>query len=180
MTAFDAAFNRLMGLEGGYSDKATDRGGRTNWGITEAVARDHGYRGEMRALPQSTAREIYQANYWDELRLDEIYQMAPRVADELFDTGVNLGTGRAAMFLQRTLNVLNRRQHDYNDIKVDGAIGPKTITCLKTFLLLRGGDGQTVLLRALNALQGVFYIELAERDPTQEDFAFGWLVQRVA
>jgi lysozyme family protein len=38
----------LIAREGRYSDHPFDRGGPTNWGITEAVARDNGYMGKMR------------------------------------------------------------------------------------------------------------------------------------
>lgn len=177
---FDQAFDQLMGLEGGYSNHAADRGGQTNWGVTEAVARNFGYRGEMRALPQSVARQIYRQEYWDELKLDAIAQQAPKLAWKLFDIGVNMGTGRAAQFLQRTLNVLNRAGRDYPDLRIDGAIGPKTLDSLQCLLKLRGPDSETVIVRALNALQTVSYIELSERDPSQETFTYGWLLQRVA
>lgn len=33
----------ILGLEGGYSTNPKDKGGETNWGITEATARAHGY-----------------------------------------------------------------------------------------------------------------------------------------
>ena len=50
-------------LEGGYSDPAVtgrpDRGGITNWGITEATARRCGYAGDMRDLARERALAIY-------------------------------------------------------------------------------------------------------------------------
>jgi lysozyme family protein len=36
----------ILAMEGGYSLNPKDKGGATNWGITEATARD-GYTGEM-------------------------------------------------------------------------------------------------------------------------------------
>jgi lysozyme family protein len=33
--AFDKAFDRLMGHEGGYTDNPKDPGGETNWGISK-------------------------------------------------------------------------------------------------------------------------------------------------
>jgi lysozyme family protein len=41
-----------------------------------------------------------------------------------------MGVGTASIFLQRSLNVLNRQARDYADIKVDGWIGTKTIAAL--------------------------------------------------
>ena len=67
-TTFITAFEKVIGIEGGYSDDPDDRGGKTKFGITEAVARAHGYRGEMRDLGLTTARKIYKSSYWDVLR----------------------------------------------------------------------------------------------------------------
>jgi len=85
----------------------------------------------------------------------------------------------AGKYLQRSLNALNQRGTFYSDVPVDGDVGPVTIAALRTFLRLRGVPGTTVLLRALNALQGAFYIELAERREKDEDFVYGWLSNRI-
>ena len=42
-----------------------------------------------------------------------------------------------------------------------------------------GKGGETVLLRAMEALQGERYIALAERRPSQEAFLYGWLANRI-
>lgn len=54
----------LIDREGGYVNHPADRGGATCWGITEAVARAHGYRGAIRALPRDEAAAIYRRLYW--------------------------------------------------------------------------------------------------------------------
>ena len=62
----------------------------------------------------------------------------------------------------------------------DGRIGPTTLTALDCFLHLRGtASGETVLLRALEALQGERYLRLAERRPANEAFLYGWLANRI-
>lgn len=70
--AFVSAWDRLLENEGGYSDYPADTGGRTMWGITEAVARAHGYTGDMRDLPQSLAMQIARDSYWVPIRGDEL------------------------------------------------------------------------------------------------------------
>lgn len=179
MTAFDEAFAEVLSVEGGYSDHKDDRGGKTNYGITEAVARAHGYTGDMKNLTQGQAMAIYKAQYWDTLRLDEVSALSWSVAVELFDTGVNMGVGVSGKFLQRALNALNRKGQDFPDLTVDGVVGPMTIANLRAYMNRRGLEGQTVLLRALNALQGVRYIEIAEGRPDNESFVFGWFLRRV-
>lgn len=177
--AFTAALEQSLGIEGDFSDDPADSGGATRFGITEAVARRHGYQGPMRSLPPATAKDIYRADYWDAQNLDTVAINSRRIAWELFDTGVNMGTGQAGEFLQMSLNAFNRQATDYPDVEVDGEIGPQTLDALDAFLRLRGHDGETVLLRALNALQGAGYIELAERREKDERFVFGWFLQRI-
>lgn len=176
---FDIAYQHILDIEGGYSDHASDRGGKTRYGVTERVARAHGYTGPMAELPREKAREIYKSAYWDILRLDDISAASYPVAKEVFDTGVNSGQARAGQFLQRCLNALNRQGNDFADMTVDGIVGPMTVAALKAYLAKRGKQGETILLRALNSVQGEFLIGLAERDPRQEDFVNGWFWNRV-
>jgi lysozyme family protein len=91
-----------------------------------------------------------------------------------------MGPAVAATFLQRALTALNRNGKDYPDLTPDGRIGPATLGALDTFLATRGTTGgETVLLRALEALQGERYLRLAERRPANEAFLYGWLANRV-
>ncbi|KQU81624.1 MULTISPECIES: putative peptidoglycan-binding domain-containing protein [unclassified Rhizobacter] len=87
--------------------------------------------------------------------------------------------GATGTFLQRALNVLNMEGTWYPDVQADGRIGPMTIAALREYMRRRGAGGQVVLLRALNALQGAFYVELAERRAKDEAFVYGWLLNRV-
>lgn len=169
----------VLTREGGYVNHPDDRGGPTNWGITKRVARQQGYMGDMRALPQSEAIAMYKRLYWISPGFVKIAQYAPKLAAELFDTGINMGTGTATGFLQRALNALNRNAQDYADIKVDRQIGLVTLSALQSFLSIRKTNGETVLLKAIEALQGAHYLRLAETRPSQEAFLYGWLANRI-
>ena len=170
----------LIEREGGYVDHPADRGGPTRYGITEAVARAHGYRGPMRLLPRDEAQAIYRRLYWLRPRFDQVAARAPRIAAELFDTGVNMGPAVAVNFLQRALTALNRNGRDFADLVPDGRVGPATLAALDSFLEARGKrGGETVLLHALEALQGERYVRLAERRPANEAFLYGWLANRI-
>lgn len=110
---FDAAFDLLLKHEGGFSDHAADPGGKTRYGVVEAVAREVGYRGDMRDLPLDLAKRIYKERYWDAVKAE---QLPPAIRMVVFDAAVNSGPGQSAKWLQRALGV-----------KDDGAIGPQTI-----------------------------------------------------
>lgn len=179
MTYRDKFINEIIRVEGGYVNDPSDSGGETNFGITRRVARRYGYHGSMRMMTKNIAFDIYVERYWNELNLDKIERLSPSVAQELADTGVNMGTGRAAEFLQRSLNALNNRGKLYNDIRVDRDIGRITINTLEKFLKARGSEGETVLFNMLNCLQGAFYVTLAERREKDEKFLFGWFKHRV-
>ena len=84
--------------KGDLSIIPTIAGGATRFGVTEAVARAHGYRGAMRYLPRDEALSIYRRIYWLRPRFDAVAERAPRIAAELFDTGVNMGPAVAATF----------------------------------------------------------------------------------
>jgi lysozyme family protein len=169
----------VIDREGGYSNHPADRGGPTMYGITEAVARDSGYIGPMRLMPRDQAIAIYRRLYWAKPRFDALCDISPRIAAELFDSGVNMGPAVAITFLQRALTALNREQRDYGDLLPDGRIGPATLNALSRFLELRKAGGEKVLLRALDAPQGERYLRLAERRPANEAFLYGWLANRV-
>ena len=112
---FDTAFALLLGHEGDYTDDTAlgDRGGKTRFGITEAVARQAGYTGDMRELPVDLAKRIYLDSYWRPVRADDL---PPGVRYIVFDGAVNSGPAQSALWLQRALGVT-----------ADGVIGPRTL-----------------------------------------------------
>jgi lysozyme family protein len=179
MTDIQSLIDDVIDREGGFVDHPADRGGATNWGITEAVARANGYGGTMRSLPRGTAAAIYRRLYWVAPGFDRVAERAAALAAELFDTGVNMGPTVAATFLQRALNALNRGASDYPDMRLDGSIGSVTLNALDRFLRARGRGGETVLIKAVEALQGERYLSLAERRPANEAFLYGWLANRI-
>lgn len=166
----------IIAVEGGYVNDPSDTGGETNYGVTIEVARSCGYTGRMDCMPVSVAFDIYSRKYWDAVKGDQLSELSEAVAEEVVDTGVNMGTARAGKFLQRSLNVLNVGGALYSDLTVDGGIGPATLNALGKYL---GSRDEGTLVKALNCLQGAYYIELAERREKDERFVYGWLKNRV-
>lgn len=170
--------DNLIGREGGYSNNPADAGGETMWGITSAVARAFGYFGPMAQMPRDTAVAIYTARYWTQPKFDQVQAVDADIAEKLLDIGVNMGQATGVKFMQRALNVLNQQGRTYPDISVDGGIGPMSIAAMRTFITLRGDDGRRVLLGMIAAQQSVRYIEIAESNPSQETFEYGWQLNR--
>lgn len=176
----DTMLADLVRVEGGYVNDPRDAGGETNFGITKTTALANGFTGPMRDMTQAQALAIYRSQYFTKPGFGLVFDVLPSVAAELFDTGVNMGPDFAAKSFQRSLNALNNQEASYPDITVDGRIGNATITSLKLLVAKRGHeDAETVLLKALNCLQGARYIELAEGRKANEAFLFGWLMNRV-
>jgi lysozyme family protein len=145
---FDAAFDELLAHEGGYWDDPA--GGPTMWGITERVARDWGYTGEMRKLPQETARAIYRAKYWTPNQCD---QLPPILAFQVFDTAVN--GGYPIKWMQEAVGA-----------KPDGIIGARTIAAAREC-----DQGKAVL--AFNAKRILYMVSLRNFKPN----AGGWMTR---
>ena len=110
---FDECFAALIAHEGGFADLENDPGGKTRFGVTEAVARAAGYGGDMRQLPLSLAKAIYRSQYWDAVRGDEL---PDGVRYYVFDAAAASGVRQSILWLQRALGVA-----------ADGVLGPVTI-----------------------------------------------------
>lgn len=117
MSDFEKALPIVLGVEGDYSNDQADPGGKTRYGITEAVARKHGYTGNMMALPLDLAKSIYRSGYWDACRCDDIPWPLNLY---VFDASVNQGYSAAVKALQQCL-----------DVTQDGILGPVTISKAK-------------------------------------------------
>lgn len=154
MSKFEEFIERILGHEGGYVNHPSDPGGATNWGITERVARQYGFTGDMRYLPRAKAIDIYRQGYWNRIRGDSL---PPSVAYHVLDATVNHGAGNAVRWLQRAVGVAD-----------DGQIGPITIAAVRERPAV-----DVVLL--FNAERLHFYTRLS----TWNTFGRGWC-RRVA
>jgi lysozyme family protein len=186
MANFKDAYKVVMNVEGGYANDPNDTGGETwrgvsrnnfpNWRGWKIVDSYKGKWNFTTLLMQDAdlevaVQEFYKANFWDVLSLDNIKDS--KLALELFDTGVNCGTGTAGKYAQIALNVLNNNQKLYLDTPEDGIIGKETVR------LINNHTRPQLLLKVLNVLQGGRYIEISRKNKTQERFMNSWL-SRVA
>lgn len=178
----DQMIDGLLTREGGYVNHPADRGGPTNWGITQDVARKDGYTGDMRQLSRDRARTIYWNKFVRAPGIDKLAQRSARIAAEALDTGVNMGVGWGVVFLQVALNAFNSGGRDWPDLsRLDGDYGPTTDAALTAYIKRRAADDwEATMLAAMNAQQGARYLGIISGNPSQEAFAFGWFRHRVA
>ncbi len=88
-------------------------------------------------------------------------------------------TGTTATFLRRALDGLNRNGGDYANIPSTGTTGAATLAASGRSSARAGRPAETVLVKALEALQGARYTALTRPRPADETFLYGWLANRV-
>ena len=178
----DQMIDGLLGREGGYVNHPADRGGPTNWGITQDIARKAGFTGEMQALTRDRARAIYWDRFVRAPGIDKLAQRSGKIAAEALDTGVNMGVTWGIVFLQVALNAFNNEGRDWPDLKkLDGDYGPTTDAAFAAYIKRRARDDwEATMLAAMNAQQGHRYLTIVQGNCSQEAFAFGWFRNRVA
>ena len=169
----------VFAIEGGYVNDPNDAGGATNHGITEQVARQHGYAGPMQSLPKGMAQDIYISSYIEQPKFDRVLASSPAVGTKLVDIGVNAGTGRAARWFQQSLNDLSRAGRDYAVVTVDGAIGSRTLAAYRALEQKRGRvKACELMLKMLDGYQAAHYTRLAQ-GKANASFIVGWIDHRV-
>jgi lysozyme family protein len=185
MADFKQAYEKTMGHEGGYANDPDDAGGETykgisrkyhpswsGWSKIDSMKSDPLFPLNLKVDSdlEAMVEGLYKQMYWDVNRLDEINNQD--IAEELFDTGVNMGVGRASNFLQMACNYLNKNGSLFPDLVVDGKIGKNSLNAVD--ILLNRGEA-SFIYKILNLLQGNHYLEYMSKSPTQEKYARGWL-----
>ena len=166
MANFKKAFKRTIELEGGYSNHPSDPGGETIYGISK---KHHPEMWKNGVPSKKEAEGFYKRKFWDVVNGDEIDSQS--IAEELFDTSVNVGTGRAVRFLQQAYNVCNTTDPD---LKVDGVVGPVTTKAVNEFTK----SYTTALFNCMNGLQFQHYYSLVLNRQWSKEFFRGWM-QRI-
>ncbi len=121
----------------------------------------------QKLLPE--IKEFYHTNFWNLICGDKLAQMSPVLAEEVFDTAVNIDPYDATKLLQQAFNVA--RGNYQEDLLADGRLGPKTLQALEIYFQLPGGKSanEEMLLNCCNGEQYVFY----KANPKRKIFR-GW------
>lgn len=147
MNNFDAAFAKIIGVEGGYTNDPLDLGGETKFGISKRAHPDV----DIKNLTIEAAKAIYLKDYWLKLGCDGL----PAPLDLfVFDAGVNQGVQAAATMLQSAVGAMT-----------DGVIGQKTIDKVNKL-----GPRAAVLFMANRAMRYA-----GSREPQRSEYLHGWM-----
>lgn len=155
----------IMAAEGWpkFTDAAGDRGGPTKGGITlGALSSFLGHAAmvdELKALPEATARVIYERDYIERPGFGRIID--ERLMAYLVDIAVTSGQATAIRYLQRTCGVTD-----------DGILGPQTAAAANAMDPAR-------LLHKLIAYRATKLAALVQTDPSQIKWIEGWIARAV-
>lgn len=111
--SFEECWAFTCPIEAGYWNDPV--GGPTKYGVTERVARDWGYQGDMQQFPLESAKAIAKKKYYDQFQCD---QFPAPLAILVFDTAYN--GGKPIKWLQAAVGTTD-----------DGIIGAKTIAAAR-------------------------------------------------
>ena len=153
---FAECLSALLEDEGGFVNNSHDPGGMTNLGVTKTTWENWSRRTvteqEMRELNRDLVAPLYQTNFWDAVKGDNL----PTGVDYVvFDFAVNGGPGRARKFIQEAAGV-----------EADGSIGPGTLAAIASMDAID-------LVNKFTDIKEEYYKSLS----TFETFGKGWLAR---
>lgn len=147
---FRIAFDWLLSVEGGYVDDPDDRGGPTNYGISQRAHPDL----DVAHLTIEEAETVYWSRYWLLARCDKL----PEPLDlALFDSVCQHGVKPGVKLLQQVLRVI-----------IDGDNGPVTQAAAHA-------RTAACVLNDLLTSRALLYCDLTVAISSQSKFLRGWL-----
>ena len=161
----DEMIEDILSREGGYTNNPADRGGPTNFGVTQATLAE--WRGvevtpeDVEQMTIDEARSIYLTNYLIKPRLYNINNA--ELLAHVFDCAINHGPSRVIKWLQEIVGTEPTGTLDWN-----------------TTLAINNYSDPDKLYSKLLARRIVFYGEIVRNKPSQSVFIVGWLKRAVS
>lgn len=142
---FPAVLAETLRFEGGYSNRPGDRGGATDYGVTQATYDayrvKHGKPKQgVKGISRAEVTDVYRSEYWLPAGCDKL---PPAVAAAVFDWAVNSGVSEAALGLHRAKAALP------------------------------GGDAHAVAAKICDEREA--FLQAIAKHPKQAQFLKGWL-----
>jgi lysozyme family protein len=167
-TQFKKISRVILNHEGGFVDRASDKGGPTNHGVAWVTWQTYAKEDlgveptleNLKALTEAQAEVIYLKRYWEPKGFCKFKN--ERLALMVYDWTIT--SGGAAKQIQKMLN------QKYNaGVSEDGGMGPQTVDALVEV------PDQDKLLEDITALRKDYYNQLVANDPSQIVNLKGWL-----
>lgn len=167
MTTIEVLLEDVLIKEGGYVNHPNDRGGPTNYGITQKTLSNYYGReatvDEVKNLELETAREIYETNYYRAPRIDTFPEEIQPLA---FDMAVNHGPRRSIRITQQVVNLAG-----FGPIDEDGAMGPQTRKqCFEAQEAMGNYFNNAIVDQRIS-----YYHAIVANNSSQQVFLRGWL-----
>jgi lysozyme family protein len=183
MADFNKAFSASAAARGGYSAisegveiyRGIDRRFHPaweGWPIIDALKFAASDENELQiSLAQNKrlrekVRNWFKQVYWDRFSGDRIQDQD--IAEELFESSIELAVERAVNCLQKSLNLLNAGSVEKVYVIEDGRLGQETLRALEICLK---ADGAGYLLNVMRILQALHYIGRIKQNPEKDSFA---------
>ncbi len=153
MADFEKAVTKTLIREGGAKvvNVPNDPGGLTKYGISKRAYPNL----DIANLTEEEAKAIYKRDYWDRIKGDLIEDQA--VAENIFDTAVNMGVRTASRLVQLTV-----------DVTPDGIIGKETLKAINK------ADAKSFLTEFTLA-KIARYAHLCNKNKSLSKFLLGWI-----
>ena len=153
MADFVPAVAKTLIREGGarFTDNPDDRGGATKYGISQRAYPNE----DIANLTEAQAKAIYKRDYWDKVCGDQVKSQA--VAENVFDTAVNMGSTTATKLVQMILG-----------IAIDGKFGPSTLDAANK-------TDDKAFLSEFTLAKVARYAAICNKDRSQSKFLLGWI-----
>jgi lysozyme family protein len=165
MSDFNAAIKTVLAHEGGFVNNPSDRGGPTNFGITQASAT--AYLGGapasvayIQALTPEIAAAIYRKLFWEPLHLDEIVSQS--LATVVLDLAVLRGIPSVVRAIQGACR-----------LPADGVMGLTTLAVFKE----QAHDNPSFLALEVVLHCQYLFVDFAVRNSNQLQFLEGWIAR---
>lgn len=170
---FDASIKRVYEYEGGYQNSPNDTGNYfngkligTNLGITPQAYYNYYHSAPgvdtIKNLTRSKSDPIYQANYWNKIRGNEIANDA--VASLMLDSVVQSGLSQIKAF-KKIANAISWKK----------IFAETTTPFTAQEIKLLNALPQQTYFNQLKAYRKRFYEDLAKKQPKNKVFINGWL-----
>ncbi len=170
MADFNQALQLVLQNEGGYSSDPNDPGGETykgvarnmnsnwvGWTLIDLQKKQPNFPANLTNNSELNAEieQFYKVNYWDRVKGDDITEQ--RVANSIFDFGVNAGVGTSVILAQKVTGA-----------DEDGVMGPDSVTAIN-----KTDADQFIAYFTLAKIAR--YIKIVKSRPASQKYFYGWI-----